>query len=129
MTRKKGLHKALFPAVVPVLFMLFFGGLLNLSSPASGFAHHPESLIPKASLVLSDKPDFETNSQPLSYPCILKEDHRGFADRGPEPDMLAFSGVYIGYIVSVKSFVCSVPFSVISSWARNALKIRPPPTL
>lgn len=66
-------------------------------------------------------------SQPLSDPCIIREAHQGFADRGPDPAILGFHGQLFGYPSYVKSLICCLPFTLFSSWTGNSAKIRPPP--
>lgn len=153
MIQDKEKYRILHFWTLPYFSLLLFLGLINLVFTEFSFGDRSEILISKTYPVNTYKPDIsifgtlnekwnlhdelptikhsgqKTNSQPLSDPCVLKEYHKGFADKGPEPDMLAFSGVYISHSTHVKSFICHLLFSTFSSWTGFTLKIRPPPFL
>jgi hypothetical protein len=68
-----------------------------------------------------------TRPQPFSDQCYFSEGHRAIADKGPEPALLAFSGIFVGYPLTAISLISHLPFVIFSSWTANCIKIRPPP--
>ena len=61
--------------------------------------------------------------------CIVKESFRIYADRGQDPALLTFYGVFIGYPSSSRSIFYCLPFVFISSKFGSSSRIRPPPVI
>lgn len=77
---------------------------------------------------LTNKPDANKAKSPSpADQCYLYEGHRSFADRGPDPALLAFSGIFSGYPYISIAVISRIPFGNYSSWTGNCEKIRPPP--
>ena len=151
MRQNKGPYKALNQRTFLYGFLLLFLGLINPEIPELRSNVCPEILIAKVYPVDILKVNFSnfrtfnvkrdvpvdpltkkhsTNnakSQPISNQCFLKEGHRAIADKGPEPALLAFSGIFLGYPLNTTSFISFLPFVIFSSKNGNCIKIRPPP--
>ena len=61
--------------------------------------------------------------------CIVKENFRIYADRGQDPALLVFYGVFIGYPSGSGSVFYDLPFVFISSQFSCSSRIRPPPVI
>ena len=151
MHQNKGYYKALNQRKFLYGFLLLILGLINPGITEVRSNVCPENLITKVypvdvfNVKFSDFKNFSvkqdvpvapltkkqsTNnarSQSPSDQCYFNEGHRSFADRGPETNLLAFSGIFFSYPLYTKSFISHLPFVIFSSWTGNCIKIRPPP--
>jgi hypothetical protein len=133
--------------------LLIFPGLFNPAVSGLRANVYPENLISKIYPVdifnvnfsnfrtFGVKPDVpvspftkkhsttNTRSQQPSDQCYFKEGYRSIADKGPEPAILDFSGIYSGYPFKSISFITHLPYFLYPSWTGNCIKIRPPPML
>jgi len=67
--------------------------------------------------------------QPDSEKCFIRESFRIYADRGQDPALLAFSGIFTGYQNQSKSTIYCLPFVYFSSKTGESTRIRPPPVI
>jgi hypothetical protein len=67
--------------------------------------------------------------RPDSEKCFIRESFRIYADRGQDPALLAFSGIFEGYQNHSKSTIYSLPFVYFSSKTGESTRIRPPPII
>jgi hypothetical protein len=61
--------------------------------------------------------------------CFIQETFRLLADRGQNQAVLAYTGVFTGYVSVSSSLICNFPFVYISSRSGESVKIRPPPVI
>jgi hypothetical protein len=74
-------------------------------------------------------PDNNAKPQPESEKCFIQESFRIYADRGQDPALLVFSGIFTGYPNHLKSTIYCLSFVYISSKTGESARIRPPPVI
>jgi hypothetical protein len=67
--------------------------------------------------------------KPPSNQRFYYEKRKGTADKGHEPFILSFEGIFLGYPFTDKSFVHLCHFIILLLWTGNSAKIRPPPAM
>jgi hypothetical protein len=151
MSLNKGHSKALNQRIFLYGFLLLISGLIHPGVTECRANVCPDNLIAgiyPVDIFKADFPDFKNFSVKRDLPvapltkkqannhnkspqpsdqCYFYEGHRSFADKGPEPALPAFSGIFLGYPIYKVSYIPCLPFVIFSSWTGNTIKIRPPP--